>query len=117
METIVISLGVILLAVLGIVVSNLIVIPLFGENFRNSLPILYILLFASAFSAINSFMENYFFVENKTKSLLPISVTKLISFITFSLLLLPYYSINGIAYASLISSLLVTGMIIYSVRK
>ena len=71
METIVISLGVILLAVLGIVVSNLIVIPLFGENFRNSLPILYILLFASAFSAINSFMENYFFVENKTMSLKP----------------------------------------------
>jgi len=116
-ETIVISIGLLLLALVGIVVSNIIVIPIFGEHFRDSLPVLYVLLFSSAFTAINTFMENYFFVEKKTNQLLPISLTRLVSFVGLSLILLPSYSITGIAYASLVSSVSVTLMIFFIIKK
>lgn len=112
-ETTLISGGILLLALMGVIASKMLVVPIFGENFRASLPILYILLFASAFTAINTFMENYFFVEKKTNNLLPISLTRLTSFVLVSFVLLPIYSINGIAWASLISSVSVTLIMIF----
>jgi O-antigen/teichoic acid export membrane protein len=112
-ETTLIASGILLLACIGVIASKMLVVPIFGENFRASLPILYILLFASALTAINTFMENYFFVEKKTTNLLPISLTRLISFVGISFVLLPIYSINGIAWASLISSLSVTLIMIF----
>jgi O-antigen/teichoic acid export membrane protein len=115
-ETTLISIGILLLAFMGVIASRMLVVPIFGENFRASLPILYILLFASAFTAINTFMENYFFVEKKTNNLLPISLTRLISFVVVSFVLLPIYSINGIAWASLISSVSVTLIMIFIFR-
>lgn len=115
-ETTLISGGILLLAFMGVIASRMLVVPIFGENFRASLPILYILLFASAFTAINTFMENYFFVEKKTNNLLPISLTRLISFVVVSFVLLPIYSINGIAWASLISSVSVTLIMIFIFR-
>jgi len=115
-ETLLISIGLLLLALIGVVASNILVVPLFGEHFRDSLPILYILLFASAFMAINTFMENYFFVEKKTDKLLPIAIIRIISFVGLSLLWLPKYSITGVAYASLISSVSIT-LIIFSLIK
>lgn len=115
-ETLLISVGILFLAVIGIIISNLLVVPIFGENFRESLPILAILFFSSAFTAINTFMENYFFVEKKTDKLLPIALTRVGSFILLSILLVPTYSISGIAYASLISSVTVTGLIFLNTR-
>ena len=116
-ETLFISVGILLLAFVGMIVSNFVVVPIFGEAFKSSLPILYILLFSSAFTAINSFMENYFFVEQKTQKLLPISLTRLATFVGLSLILLPIYSINGIAYASLISSVTVSLLIFFFIKK
>jgi len=107
-ETSLIATGILLLAIFGIIISNLVVVPIFGSNFKESLPILYILLFASAFAAINTFMENYFFVEKQTNKLLPIALIKISTFVITSIILLPKYSIGGVAWASLVSSLSVT---------
>jgi O-antigen/teichoic acid export membrane protein len=113
-ETILISIGIFALAFMGMIASNILVVPIFGNNFQNSLPIIYILFMASAFMAINGFMENYFFVENKTKTLLPIALFRITTFIVSSIILIPNYEVNGIALASLLSSSLVT-IIVFSI--
>ena len=116
-ETILISIGILFLALIGIIISNALVVPIFGKNFEGSLPVLAVLFFSSAFTAINTFMENYFFVEKKTGKLLPIAIARLTTFVILSIILLPTYSISGVAYASLISSVGVTVLIFLNVRK
>lgn len=113
-ETILISIGIFALAFIGIVVSSILVVPVFGNNFQNSLPIIYILFMASAFMAINGFMENYFFVENKTKTLLPIALFRITIFVVSAIILIPSYEVSGVALASLLSNSLVT-IIIFSI--
>ncbi len=111
LETILLSLGVLLLAVVTIVIAKFF-IPWFFENkFNESLQLLNILVFAGAITAIHTFMENYFFVENKTKYLAYISAGKLAMVVLFSLALIPLYSLQGLAWAHFISAFITLGIV------
>jgi O-antigen/teichoic acid export membrane protein len=64
------------------------------------------MIIACAFTAMHSFMENYFYIENKTKTLLMISTTKLVVFLIFSFILVPAYNLLGLVYAQLIAAII-----------
>ena len=106
LETLVLSTGTILLALSTIIVAKLF-IPWFFENkYDDSLSILTVLIFSGAFSAIHRFSENYFFVEDKTKYLARVSLIKLGVLLVSALILMPIYSIVGLAISQFIASLL-----------
>jgi O-antigen/teichoic acid export membrane protein len=115
-ETGILSVGILVLALLGMIVANYLTVPIFGTKFEASLGLLNILILASAITAIHSFMDNYFFVEEKTVTLMKITVSKLIFFITSAFVLTNLYSLSGLAWATLLSAifaLVVTTSVIY----
>ena len=105
LETILLSFGVLALAILLIIMGQIMIPWFFTHKFDNSLLVLDLLIFAASFTAIHIFLENYFFVENQTNLLAYISGGKLLILIAISLILAPIYSITGIAWVQLISSL------------
>ncbi len=118
-ETMLLAFGVFGLAIIAIVAANYLVVPIFGSKFVSSLGLINILIFASAITAIHSFMDNFFFVEEKTNMLLGVTVTKLFIFVFSTILLTPALSLYGIAYANLISAtvaLILTSLILWNRR-
>jgi O-antigen/teichoic acid export membrane protein len=110
-ETVILSIGVLLLAFVTIISARFF-IPWFFENkFNDSLQILNIMVFAGAVSAIHTFMENYFFVENKTNYLAFISGGKLILLVLSALILIPLFSLTGLAWAYFISAGITLGVV------
>jgi len=103
-ETALLATGVFLLSIATIVFAKYFVPWFFQNKYDESIRILNILVIAGGISAIHTFMENYFFVENKTKYLAFISGGKLTVFLTFALILTPIYSIVGLAYSHLIAA-------------
>jgi O-antigen/teichoic acid export membrane protein len=111
METIILSIGVLLLAFFTIIFARFF-IPWFFENkYDQSLEILNVMVFAGAITAIHTFMENYFFVENKTNYLAFISGGKLALLIILSLILIPIFSLNGLAWANFIAAGVTLGVV------
>jgi len=110
-ESLLISVGIIFLAVIAAFISGFLVTGFFGTKFHDSIGLLYILIFASAFTSIGTFFENYFFVEEKINYLLKLSVGKLIIFLVFCAVSVPTYSLTGLAVSYLVASLLVLGAI------
>lgn len=104
-ETLLLSTGVFVLAGIIAITGKYLVPWFFADKFNSSLPILNILVFSSAVISINSFLENYFYVEAKTNYLPAISITRLGFFIIFAGLLLPSFNMVGLALAQLISSI------------
>jgi len=103
-ETILISAAIVLLAILAITVAGFFINTVFGDKFEGSIKVLDILIFASAFSAIHTFMENYFLVENQTKSIFWVNISKIVAFSIGVILLSMKYGNEGLAYANLIAS-------------
>jgi len=98
--------GLILIAAFfGIFVSKIFIIKILGDKFAQSVPLLGLLIFASAFTSIHSFMEHYFFIERKTNYIMFINVGKLVGFLILSAFLIPVYSLQGLALANLIAAL------------
>jgi len=116
-ETIFISLALISFAVIGVFASKYFVVPIFGVQYKQSLPILYILLFSASINAICTFMENYFFIEDITLNLLFISLFKVFSFVVISVSFIGFYSVYAVAYASLTSSLITLFLTLFFVFK
>lgn len=116
-ETILISLAIILLAILAITFAGLFINRVFGDKFEGSIKVLDILIFSSAFSAIHTFMENYFLVENQNKSILWVNICKITAFIIGVLLLSVNYGNEGLAYANLIAAITALIVTIYSIAK
>lgn len=115
-ETAVLAGGILILALLGMVVAHYVTVPIFGAKFEASLGLLNILILAAAFTAIHSFMDNYFFVEEKTRTLMKITVSKLVFFVTSALILTNLYSLAGLAWANLLSAifaLIITTRVIF----
>jgi O-antigen/teichoic acid export membrane protein len=104
-ETIFISVGVLMVSLVGVVFAEYFVDILFGEKFAESIRLLDILIFANAFSAIHTFMENYFFIEKKTKLILYINLSKLTIFTISVVVLTGYMQLMGLAVANLIASI------------
>ncbi len=103
-ETGIIAGLILILAVLAIFVSHFFLQIAFGDKFDQSIGIVSVLIFAYALTAIHSFMENYFFVEDKTDKLLKISLTKLTVVLICTFVLGNMYGLYGIAWAQLIAA-------------
>ncbi|EKE00353.1 MAG: hypothetical protein ACD_22C00042G0004, partial [uncultured bacterium] len=116
-ETILLSIGILLVSGAAIVAARIGVPIVFGDKFNESIKLLDIMILASAITAIHAFMENYFYVERKTKVLFSITTTKLLVFLGASFLLVPAYSLNGLAYAQLASALVALALTVYIFNK
>lgn len=115
-ETLMLSGGILLLAIVAMIAAKYLTVPVFGEKFSASLEILNILILAAAVTAIHSFMDNYFFVEEKTKTLMKIGIVKLIFFVSLALYLTNLYDLTGLALANLTASifaLLLTANVVF----
>ncbi len=114
-ETGVIAVGVLVLAFFAILVGNAFINIVFGDKFADSLGVLNILIIAYAISAIHTFLNNYFFIEENTKVILLITGVHLGSFLILGFLLIPQYSIIGLGYTHLISTTIALGTSIYAI--
>jgi len=104
-EVFVISILILVLAFFGTFISRYFVSDFFDDKYAMSIPLLALLIFSSAFTSIHNFMENYFFIEEKTNSIMYINVGKLLLFLLISLILVPAYSLRGLAISNLISAM------------
>ncbi len=103
-ETLVISLIILALSGLAIPLTHFLVVKIFGPKFQASLTIINVLVFSAAITSIHTFIENFFFVEQKTNYIMYINIGKLAVFITLCTLLIPIYSLSGLAFSDLTSS-------------
>jgi O-antigen/teichoic acid export membrane protein len=107
-ESLILGLFLIFLATLGSIISPYFFKLFFGNKFDESIVIFSILIFSQAFTSIHKFLDNYFFVEEKSKTLLYITSTKLSVFIILSIVLTNSFGIVGLAFADLIVSISTT---------
>lgn len=105
-ETGLLSALVLFLALGFMAVSGVFVEKTFGDKFSGSVVILDILIVASAISAIHAFMENYFYIHDSTKTLMYISLVKLLTYVAAAFTLIPVYSLKGLAVSQLFSSVI-----------
>jgi len=103
-ESLILGLFLILLATIGSLISPYFFKIAFDDKFDDSIIIFSILIFSQAFTSIHKFLDNYFFVEEKSKTLLFITSGKLTLFIILSIVLTSSYGILGLAFADLIVS-------------
>lgn len=103
-ETFLLSILILLISAVAITFAKTLVPLLFGSKFTGAIALINVMIIASALTAMHSFMENYFYIEGKTKTLLYISVTKLAVFLGFSFLLVPKYDLIGMIYAQLVAA-------------
>jgi len=116
-ETGILSAAVILIAIIGVFVVEFFLVKIFGEKFSESIKLVQILLFAGAFAAIHTFMENYFFIENKINYIFYINSGKLVLFLILIFTLLPTRGLLGIALADLLSSIAAGLGTFYFIKK
>jgi len=110
-ETLILSMGIFILGITTIVVGKLFIVGIFGDKFIESLRLLNILVFAGTFTSITSFMENYFFVKNKSQYILRIHLTKLSILLILAAVLMPRYELLGLAWAQLIAAVIALGAV------
>lgn len=115
-ENVLLSILILVMSAFSIVFAKLFIPILFGTKFLGSVALINVMIIASAFTAMHSFMENYFYIENKTKTLLYISVSKLTVFLAFSFLLVPKYNLMGLIYAQLIAAIVALGITVGSMN-
>lgn len=90
---------------------------IFGDTFFASGNIFRILIFASAITAIHTFMDNYFFIYEKTKYLMYISLSKVSVFILSVYFFISTFGLIGIAYAQLLSAIIALVLTISFLKK
>jgi len=105
-EVLVISILILVLAFFGTFISRYFVSDFFDDKYAMSIPLLALLIFSSAFTSIHNFMENYFFIEEKTNYIMYINVGKLVLFLLISWILVPAYSLRGLAISNLVSAII-----------
>jgi len=119
-EIFIISALILISAFLGLFLSKIFISKFLGDKFSESIPLLGLLIYASAFTSIHTFMEHYFFIEEKTKYIMYINLIKLSTFLIFSVILIPFFSLQGLALANLVAALtalLLTGTFIWKNQK
>lgn len=107
-ESLILGIFLILIALIGTLLAPIIIPLIFGDKFLGSIAIFSVLIFSGALSSIHKFLDNYFFIEEKSKTLLSFTLLKLVLFITLSYLFINEYGIIGLALADLTVSLLIT---------
>ena len=86
-------------------------------KYINILPIFYILIFSASFYAISGFLDNFFYVKEKTTTLLLINASKIITLIISVFYLTQIFGIIGTSYANLVTSILFTGITFLIILK
>lgn len=116
-ETLFLAVGVLVLSLFTIIFARFFIPWFFQNKYNESLAILNILVIAGAISAVHTFMENYFFVEGKTTYLAFISGSKLTLFLALSFMLIPKYSLMGLAYSHLIAAVATLGYMMFLMSR
>ncbi len=119
-ESTILSAAVLLSSILLIFLAEIFLDKVFGDKFSQSKIVLDLLIVAGAVSAIQNFLENYFFVENETKYLVIINVTKLSLLIILALILIPQFGLYILALSNLaaaIVGLILTFLFIVRLEK
>jgi len=117
-ETFLLSSLILVFAIVAILFSAPLVTTVFGDKYQSSIGLLNILILGSALTAIHTFMENFFYIEDKTKTLFQVSLIKLSIFATFAIFLIPLYALSGLALAYLAASvgtLAITVMVVIGI--
>lgn len=107
-ESLILGLILIVFATLGTLIAPFLINLLFQGKFNESIVVFGVLIFSGAITSIHKFLDNYFFVEEKSKTLLKITISKLVVFIVLSVLFINYFGIIGLALADLTVSIIVT---------
>lgn len=90
----------------------------FLSNFSESIPLLGISMLATAFTSIHTFMEHYFYIEEKTNYIMYVNVGKLAIFLISASILTTMLSLRGLALANLIAAFAaLTATAIFVVRN
>ena len=119
-ETAIIGVLVLVFSFVAIEVSNIFLGKLFGDKFSGSLVFMNLLIFASAITAIQNFVENYFYTEHKTHLLINIGIVKTVLLVVPTLIFAPFYGLITLAYANLgaaLAGLLLTNYLIVKNEK
>lgn len=116
-ETLLISFVILIGAGISIPIAHLFINNFFGAKFQGSLSILNILIISAALTSIHTFIENFFFVEQKTEYIMFISLGKLAVFILMAISLVPVYSLQGLALSDLIASITAIALTAFLIRK
>jgi O-antigen/teichoic acid export membrane protein len=107
-ESIILGLILLLIAGAGTLVAPALINHFFQGKFNESIVVFGILIFSGAFSSIHKFLDNYFFIEEKSVTLFKITSFKLVLFLTLSIIFINSFGIIGLALADLIVSILIT---------
>lgn len=107
-ESLLLGVFVLILASIGSLISPFFFNLFFGSKFNDSILIFSILLFGQAFASIHKFLDNYFFIEEKSKILFAFTIGKLILFVILSYFLTLNFGLTGLAAADLIASITLT---------
>ena len=107
-ESIILGLILLIIAGAGTLVAPSLINHFFQGKFNESIVVFGILIFSGAFSSIHKFLDNYFFIEEKSVTLFKITSFKLVLFLTLSIIFINSFGIIGLALADLIVSILIT---------
>ncbi|MFC1756060.1 lipopolysaccharide biosynthesis protein [Patescibacteria group bacterium] len=116
-ETLFLAVGVLFLSIFTIIFAKFFVPWFFQDKYNESLGLLNVMVVAGALSAVHTFMENYFFVEDKTHFLAYISGGKLALLLLLSVILIPALSLRGLALAHLIAAATTLFVMVYLMSK
>ncbi len=116
-ELAILSLGVIAFSLLLIIVAQSFMRFVFQDKFNESIKYLDVLIIAGAISAIQNFVESYFYVENKTHFLLIVNSFKLCILIGGALITIPLFGLYSLAFLNLASAVCGLMMLLYFVIK
>jgi len=107
-ESLILGFFLLIIATIGTTVAPKIISIIFGDKFNDSISIFSILIFSGALASIHKFLDNYFFIEEKSYTLFAFTLTKLILFVILSYIFINSFGILGLALADLVVSFITT---------
>lgn len=116
-ETILIALIIVLAAIISIPVAKYFILRFLGIKFAASLTVLNILIISAALTSIHSFIENFFYIEQKTSYILLVNLGKLSVFLVLAAFLVPVFSLTGLAYSDLAASITAVALTVILINK
>lgn len=111
-ESIIISLGLIILGFISILFLKPFISIVFGEKYLIVIPVTIVLIASHVLSGIHSFMNNYLLVEDKNIQIMNLSVFKLLIFLICAGILISKYGLIGVAIAEFCAALVTLCLLI-----
>jgi O-antigen/teichoic acid export membrane protein len=105
------------LVLIGIFLSEYIILLLFGEHYHASIPVMKILFFSLAAACINYAYLNPLQAMGKDVLFIKILAFRIIFFAIFCFILIPTYGVMGAAYSTLIGEIVTIPVSIYILKN